>query len=410
MYCYLGFDQVLSPHTSTIKRFLEKGLAKTTVSSYSKSSEKWVVFLRLNGFVTDTSHPLNKWAQLSFSQQLRVVVTYIMWLHSDAKWSASKISANISGVRDYIRGHLLSLAAFDHESVSLALKATQPDSRELSLTREARKRLPVTIDMLTWFKTRYWKVGRVVSRVDFDNRMVFLGLVIGLIFMRRVSEYAYDTRTRHAILAEDVHFISRHNPPKILSSVEIKRASISVSTIETVRFIFRTSKTDQGGRGAYRFLSARNVDECDLIYCLWQWCLIAGLESKCPFFSRMYEGRRKVLRSNMVNLALKHIADNFGLNHVRNAFTSHSLRIGGATALIANGSNRETVQRIGGWSTTNAASDSIYELNTPREDSNLWSALRSSSSSNVVSLKDIQSIIPPHRQRNKLVRTSNNTR
>ena len=101
-----------------------------------------------------------------------------------------------------------------------------------------------------------------------------------------------------------------------------------------------------------------------------------------------------MLQPKMINSALKTIADNFGLHHARHSFSSHSLRIGGATALIASGTARETIQRIGGWSTTTAASDSIYELFTPHENSNLWSALKNKTSSNI-SVNDIMSIVPP---------------
>ena len=379
---------------STITTFLEKGLSKNTLTNYTKGVQIWIQYLTSCGFVTDPSHPLLRWSCLSLSKQVQLIISYIMCLHEEQRWTSKRISTNISGVRDFVRRNLLDLNAFNHESISLALKATQPDSRTTSLLRETKKRLPVTAEMVSWYKNKCWRFGAIASSIDIDQRMTFLGVAIGLTFLRRVSEYTYDGRSQHTILAEDVHFISKHNPPVAIPSFDVPRTKFELNDVSTMRFIFRTSKTDQGGRGTYLFLQAKNHEEFDLIKCFMHWCKIAGLEVGVPFLSRLYQGRRKTLRPNMVNAALKEIADDFGFQDVRNAFTSHSLRIGGATALIASGSTRETVQRIGGWSTAPTSSDSIYALNTPGRNSNLWSALKQSSQTNV-SVNDIHSIIPP---------------
>lgn len=365
-FCSLGSgtNYVFHPHTSDIRSFLGEGLAKTTRASYARGADVWLTFLGMKGLSQPRAHyPLQTWSMLSVSQQLYVIITFIMWLKSSKGWNAGRISSSISGVRDYVRSHLLSLEAFNHESVTLAIKATQPTGRAMSIMKEARKRLPVTSEMLDWFKLQCWKQGTVVSREDIDKRMTFLGVAIGLTFLRRVSEYAVDGRSQHTILSDDVHFITRHNPPVVLASFDVATCALSVKDIETVRFIFRTSKKDQGGRGSYHFLASHNPRELALIKCLLHWCMIAHLIQGAPFFSREYNGRRKNLRPCMVNRSLKQIADHFGLGCVRDAFTSHSLRIGGATALIASGSTREAVQRIGGWSTAPTSSDSIYELN-----------------------------------------------
>ncbi len=382
------------PHTSTLTSFLNRGLAKNTLTNYSSARVVWIQFLSMHGFIPLRSAPLSLWAQLSTSQQLHLIISYILWLYENKNWSSRKISGNISGVRHYIRSQLLGMDAFNHESVTLALKATQPDPRTLSLLRETRKRLPITTEMVLWFKNSSWRVGRIVDGYDFDNRMTFLGVTIGLTFLRRVSEYASDGRSSHAILSDDVHFISSHVPPRVIVSFDVKDARLPLEKVESVRFIFRTSKSDQGGRGSYLFLSSGNPEELTLIDCFLHWCMISGLEKGYPFLSRVYNGRRKLLRPRMVNAALKHVADNFGFQHVRNSFTSHSLRIGGATALVASGSSRETVQRIGGWSLAPTSSDSIYELNIPKDNRNLWAALRSGTNTNVSS-NDISSIIPP---------------
>lgn len=386
------------PHTSTLKSFLSQGLAKNTRAAYSKCADTWIQFLASHRLIDSSLQPLALWSTLQRNHQTHCVIAYIKWLHDIKLWSHAQIRSNISGVRDYIRGHLLDLDAFNHESVPLALKATQLDRRALSITREAKKRLPITAEMINWAKEQFWRCGAVTNVDDIDNRMKFLAATIGITFLRRVSEYTYDPRSGHTILADDVHFISKSGSSRTIPSYAVKTSRISFNDIATVRFIFRTSKTDQGGRGSYHFLQSHNARERELMKCIWDWCQVSGLKMGVPFFSRVYNSRRKLCRPCMVNETLKIIADNFGLEHVRDSFTSHSLRIGGATALIASGASRETIQRIGSWSTSQSASDSIYELQTPHENSNLWSALRNNTTRDV-SVSDIISIIPPTHSR-----------
>lgn len=385
------------PPVSSLRAFLNRGLAKNTRANYSKAATVWLEFLWLHGFPTQgPHHPMPYWSTLRLSHQLYVIVSYIKWLHEFKQWETKKIGKHMSGVRDFIRGHLLDLTAFNHETVVLAVKAaTQTDSRALSLTRETKKRLPVIVEMVQWLKLRMWRDGAVTDANDIDNRMTFLGITLGLTFLRRVSEYASDSRSDHAIVTDDVHFITRGDFPTAVASFDVRQCKLSVDHVDTIRLIFRTSKTDQGGRGTYLFLRRHSPTELELMRCLWIWCMISGLESGQPFLSRVYNGRRKLLRPRMVNTTLKLMADHFGFHHVRDSFTSHSLRIGGATTLSASGINRETIQRIGGWSVNASSSDSIYELYTPRENSNLWSALGSNSN---LSVRDVASIIPPSQQ------------
>jgi hypothetical protein len=233
---------------------------------------------------------------------------------------------------------------------------------------------------------------------DIDNRMTFLGCAIGITFLRRVSEYnTVDNRSNHTLLTDDVSIMIRHQRNMLgncIGSWQVKLYNININDIASVRFVFRSNKTDQGGRGIYLFLKNESKYEMELIKCVLNWCIISQFKLSEPFLSRRYKNRSKVLRPCMVNTMLKQAADAFGFCQVRDAFTSHSLRIGGATTLMANDIDRSTIQRIGGWSIVESASDSIYELNTPHDESNLWSALSSTPTTNHISTQDIQSIIP----------------
>ena len=67
-----------------------------------------------------------------------------------------------------------------------------------------------------------------------------------------------------------------------------------------------------------------------------------------------------------MNEALKRIAVEAGFVGMEHAFASRSLRIGGATAMIAAGKSRETVKRAGGWAERSEV-DKINQQFTPAD-------------------------------------------
>ncbi len=67
-----------------------------------------------------------------------------------------------------------------------------------------------------------------------------------------------------------------------------------------------------------------------------------------------------------MNEALKDLARRAGFEGMEYAFASRSLRIGGATAMIAGGKQRNQVKRTGGWSARSDV-DELYAQFTPAD-------------------------------------------
>ncbi len=378
--------------------FLNRGVAPRTLASYNKGSEDWADYIKHRLRCRSADEAITRWReQLDYHQHQYILIEYIMYLNGVKGFASERIGNILSSIRHYMRTHITDTSCFDSETVRLAVRAARLPAREQSLSKERRKRLPITTEMIIWLKEKYWKYhGPVIGRVDIDNRMTFLGVVIGMTFLRRVSEYTVDGRSSHTLLSDDITILIKKGlSVEGIPPWEVRSRMVDVNDVESIRFIFRSSKTDQGGRGTYLFLKNESDHEKELIKCILYWCIFSGVCTGKPFLSRIYKNRAKVLRPCMVNTMIKEVADQFGFSQVRDAFTSHSLRIGGATLLMANGVGRNTIQRIGGWSAAESASDTIYELNTPHDGSNLWSALDSSSSSNRISTQDIVSILPP---------------
>jgi hypothetical protein len=73
------------------------------------------------------------------------------------------------------------------------------------------------------------------------------------------------------------------------------------------------------------------------------------------------------------------------------AFTPHSLRIGGATSMMASGSDRSVVKRVGGWA-YDSSCDELYYMNTALDDGALSV---SRTCFEVLTTEHVMKIVPP---------------
>ncbi len=91
-----------------------------------------------------------------------------------------------------------------------------------------------------------------------------------------------------------------------------------------------------------------------------------------------------------MNTTLKGLAKQAGFASVGFAFTTHSLRIGGASSMVHKGKARDAVKRIG-WS-PNSTCDELYQLSTSEDRGALSVA---ESQFRVLSVEDVHRMLPP---------------
>jgi len=197
--------------------------------------------------------------------------------------------------------------------------------------------------------------------------MVYIGIVLAFYLMMRVSEYCYDPENKHALQTRDVFYVCDDETilkPWMLFDRLRNRQVVSM------HFVVRSSKTDHRGTGRHLFMDRSNQEESDIIDLLTSWAIasrvIDGLD---PFLSRYRivnnePVSRLKLNRNMISVKLKETARYFKLDDI--FFSSHSLRIGGATGGSAAGIASASLRRIGGWS-ANSTSQPGYELLTPKD-------------------------------------------
>jgi hypothetical protein len=90
----------------------------------------------------------------------------------------------------------------------------------------------------------------------------------------------------------------------------------------------------------------------------------------------------------MVSTALKTAARHFGIDELY--FSTHSLRIGGASCGAAGGRSRSSLCRTGGWSEL-SASDAIYRHVTP-QDRGILSL--TDEGAHLLTTQDLHSMVP----------------
>ena len=335
--------------------FLEMGLRKRTLDKHHRYRDLWYDFV-------DESHCCYDLLDgLDLNHRLKVVLIFIGYLQHRKHLGHIAIKDALSSLRHLLQTHGCDAEFLHNPTIKTARDALIPSGRLLNLLAPIRRpRLPVTFDLIGYMGTT------IGSSIDLNDTMTYVGIVIAFHFMLRVSEYCYDPDNKHALMCPDVMFVlddgTRCHPWQL-------NKRIIGRTVSSISFIVRSSKADTTGVGRHLYIDRSSSPESFLINLLTYWVHVAGhTDALDPFLSRyrMSHGRwyRKKLTRHMISQALKTAASYFNLDEIY--FSSHSLRIGGATAASLAGVDDATIKRTGGWS-KNSTAYLRYIHSTPQD-------------------------------------------
>jgi hypothetical protein len=174
---------------------------------------------------------------------------------------------------------------------------------------------------------------------------------LGLSALLRSSEYVRKPNKDHHFRGKDITFVltparGSSEPRTILST---HAHSYALDEVTGVILSIRSGKTDQEKYGHRMPFDRVRIEDrpdqaFDLVKDLWEWAVHAKPPADAPFFSTA-DGWE--LFYSMLNEACKDIARASGFNPSQ--FSSHSLRIGGASALAAAGVADSIIQIMGRW-------------------------------------------------------------
>eukprot|EP01041_Mallomonas_annulata_P009462 gene9462-19654_t len=190
---------------------------------------------------------------------------------------------------------------------------------------------------------------------------VYIASTLAFHLMLRISEYTgksvYGSKAPHAIRGSDVVIQYSNADGNQTRSKQAADWLIDQRVLVTGIFvIIKSSKTFSSNEEAVRhFIRAGDsVDLNELVSDLLWWVQNAKPRESDLFFSYpCYEGQRRSLTDREVSHFVKHLAKSNGLPD--RGFSSHSLRVGGASTMNTNGVDLETINQAGRWSAKSLA-------------------------------------------------------
>lgn len=364
-----------------VSEWLSGGVAKTTSRQYTSKVADW------NSFASTYSLCERElFTRDTYEVSLRALTCFVYDLKTRLLRSSSHIKRTLQALRHDLLKKLYTVTVFSDPSLSLARRACKESARQLHKVRQSHRRLAVTFDVIDWLETS------LLSTNCIDDEMTYVGTLLAFNFMLRCSEYCHSEDAPHALLCDDVTFVPLTGPT--LTPLDLSQ-SASTPLIQDVILDLCSTKGDRDGKGRFLYLSrARSAADGRIIDALIRLCKRAKYRSLAdPLLSRYKANRRKKLHRGMVSAALKRAANHFGFDSCY--YSTHSLRIGGATCAAAGGRSRSTICRTGGWSET-SSSDSLYRHITPHDTGILSVA---DEGNYVLTTESLRSMVPSFRFR-----------
>lgn len=329
--------------------FLWHSVTKTTRKTYATGLKRWREFVVLFGTDPQMSVIPAAWShdpstgglQSPFSWREACVVGFLTWLRSADCPAVSPHTAFVylAGVRHFWLQRGMDVGFLKS---SVILRSVKEGMLKLwrateGRTEDDRKRLPVSVDMIDGFRR-----AQLHTDANLSDLALYTAMIFGFATLSRVSEYLpSSTAENHAILADHVIFVVEMNmqsswvPSHNVGGLQEGQVTGCVLT-------FRDAKNDQSGEGhRYHFprTNASFLNLYDLTEVLFRYSVKCRPAKGHPFFPS--------LSAASLNSALKAMAAQFNFNVAR--VSSHSLRIGGASALAAAGLPDYVIKSMGRW-------------------------------------------------------------
>ena len=336
---------VPSPVLSRLHRngvfLLENSVRSSTRQTYGVGVRAWFRFCQL--IVADPF--LRKeprfWSTLNslFCFREGTVMAFISYLYFDKGVRPTTISIYLSAVRYFLRTSGIDVSFLNSPSVAGArtwmcvlFRGANPIAND--------RTLPVTVDFLLVAFRVFGHVGSPHLHV------LVVAMVLAFTCLLRSCEYV----GKYRLLGQDVtfEFLSPKDGGVVFASAsEVNLGLRSRPNLCGVVIHNAAAKNDPSGEG-YRFHYARQAFSAkaafDIVEILFDWAVGAKLLPSDPFLSfRQCWG----LSYSRFNAAIKTVATAMSLDPTR--YSTHSLRIGGASVLAAAGLPDYFIQVIGRW-------------------------------------------------------------
>ena len=317
--------------------------------SYSVGYRRWLLFCRCGGLdpTLKTVSP-QQTALVTTAPggdvKLAAMVAFLGFLVDDLGLDPSSASNYLSGVRHHFKITFLNIEVFSDPVISQVKHGYELDWRASHGLVSEKKRLPFLISMV---EVMY---KNVLNPADYKDSCTGLAVKLGFVQLNRASELvpAKNGLNAHYIRANDVSFHHKHpETGQVHTFLPNEARDFLIENVCAVTINLRSNKADQSGDGNKCHWEVRPVDRTCL-FCIasdcFRWAQQAYPAGEQPFLSY-----RNIwnLSYDKYNDTIKKTAFMCGFDPSR--FGTHSVRIGGATALAANNHSNHYIMRAGRW-------------------------------------------------------------
>lgn len=302
--------------------------AKSTKRAYQAAWEKWTDWARRQGWL---SPYLNyKDDAILNENKLLGYLGYLGWLGT----SVASLKLAVFAIKDAHKraGHGDTTGKMHRLWIVLnSLERTSP---------KKPRRLWVTVPMLKWIGEHLAAGSQSFGELRVDCRMLKAALLTAWFYMLRAKEFADSSGVDPDMIVRGVDVSLTTEGQQVAKNQEVEEMTLQ----------FRKTKADQSAFGTCKTMLRTNVEHVCVVQAMVEFKEVAprrfeGSEALLPLFRWASGG---ILKRLEIQNILQKSAKAVGLPADR--FQSHSLRIGGASALFQATGEVEVVKRTGRWS------------------------------------------------------------
>jgi len=334
---------------ANVQQYIWQKVAASSRLTYQTGWRLWQAWAEDFGTSADMTRqpPGDVWktpgSHISFREAC--VMAFLATLANDHNLKPATINGYLSGVRFMLLQQgddtrFIETSAFIKSAktgINIVYRATHPMAAE--------KTLPVTLDMIVFAETHVFN-----APTTFD-RCVIMAMKLAYTALMRCSEYIFNGTTDHHALAENITCVFATSATSA-EQVHVASSEAWQHPEELLRGVIldvRSAKNDGSGVGN-QFWWPRTEGPLgpnqpyDIAVDIYRWAAFARPLNGHPFLS---DSSGATITYTKFNACIKRLFKELGLNHL--LASTHSLRIGGASALSQKGVADSIIMLTGRW-------------------------------------------------------------
>ena len=322
---------------------MQSSVANSTSAHYQVGWNAWSSFNALMGLspYPSTTDSITLSGNVIVPLTIAVATGFCAYAKYSLGLAPSTICGYLSGVAFFLK-----MAMHDADFLSSPpVLMARAGLRRLAAkdNTPSKSRLPVTLDMIQLYGT--FAMSAVANLGHFG---LYVAMSLAFACLLRRSEYIPCSASDHHIRANAVVF--QLTDGSCLGSHEVSQAD--EVRLSGVLVHIPSSKCDQEGLGFTYAFSATAVLTRNIVFLLFRWAVQTHKAADAPFFSAFSKqgGKLWCIDATSLTNTLRIVARKVGFSPAQLCcFSTHSLRYGGASTLLAAGVDKYQIQLAGRW-------------------------------------------------------------